>query len=131
LTRHDPEVSAYQAWPLLDSAGQLAGIITRGDLLRVIAGSGGRGRPLIEAGNSALVVAYPDETVSDAVGRMLSHDVGRLPVVSRENPKQLIGYVSRTSLLSARLAPLNQETRREAGWFRVWKRRSGTGTPVG
>jgi CBS domain-containing protein len=31
------------------------------------------------------VVAYPDESVSDAVARMLSHGVGQLPVVSQKN----------------------------------------------
>ncbi|HTB79484.1 MAG TPA: chloride channel protein [Opitutaceae bacterium] len=122
IARHDPEVSAHQAWPLLDSAGQLAGVITRSDLLRAIDRSGGRETSLIEAGNSALVVAHPDESVSDAVARMLSHGVGRLPVVSRTEPKKLIGYVSRTSLLSARLASLQQETMRDDGWFRSWKR---------
>ncbi len=51
-----------------------------------------------------------------------SYKIGRLSVVSRADPKKLVGYVSRTSLLSARLAPLRQETVREDGWFRAWKR---------
>jgi len=123
IARHDPEVSAYQAWPLLDDAGRLAGIITRRDLLRAIDRSGGREMSLIEAGHSALVVAYPDESVYDGVARMLTHGVGRLPVVSRDEPKKLIGYLSRTSLLSARLASMQQETVRDAGWFRSWKRK--------
>jgi CIC family chloride channel protein len=122
IARHDPAVSAYQAWPLVDAAGQLAGIITRSDLLRAIAASGGREMTLIAAGNPAPVVAYPDESVSAAVARMLSHDVGRLPVVSRSNSKELLGYVSRTSLLSARLAPHREETLREDGWIRAWQR---------
>jgi predicted transcriptional regulator len=65
------------------------------------------------------VVAYPDETVHDAVARMLAYGVGRLLVVSRANPKCLAGYVSRTNLLSIRLKAHRQETEREDGWFRT------------
>ncbi len=121
ISRHDPAVSAYQAWPLLDTEGRLAGIITRSDMLRAIDGSRDRTMSLIEAGHSALVVAYPDESVYDGIARMLTHGIGRLPVVSRTEPKKLVGYISRTSLLSARLTPLHQETRRDKGWYRAWK----------
>jgi CIC family chloride channel protein len=117
IARHDPAVSAYQAWPLLDSAGRLSGIITRSDLHRAMEKPRASGMTLIEAGSSALVVAYPDETVHDAVARMLAHGVGRLPVVSRAEPTKLIGYICRTNLLSIRLKKHHQETEREAGWL--------------
>ena len=64
------------------------------------------------------MTAYPDESVHDAVARMLTHAIGRLPVVSRDNPKKLVGYLSRTSLLSARLRTVRQETVRDDGW--IW-----------
>ena len=117
IARHDPGIAAYQAWPLLDSAGKLVGIITRRDLLRAIERSGGRSSSLLEAGTASLVVAHPEETVAEAVNRMLSRGIGRLPVVRREEPTQLIGYLSRTSLLSARLRTVHQETVRENGWL--------------
>jgi len=119
IARHDPSVSAYQAWPLLDSSGGLSGIITRNDMLRALDKPEAAGMTLLEAGSSALVVAYPDETVHDAVARMLAYGVGRLLVVSRANPKCLAGYVSRTNLLSIRLKAHRQETEREDGWFRT------------
>jgi len=122
LARHDPVTSAHQGWPLVNASGHLAGIVTRSDLIRAIDRTGGRNMPLIEAGNSAVVTAYPDETVLDGVARMLSHNIGRLPVVSREDPKKLVGYLSRTSLLSARLASIKDETVRDAGWYSAWKR---------
>jgi H+/Cl- antiporter ClcA len=117
IARHDPVISAHQAWPLLDSAGRLAGIITRRDLLRAIERSGGRNSTLLEAGAASLVVADPEETVEVAVNRMLSRGVGRLLVVRKETPTLLVGYLSRTSLLSARLRAVHQETVRENGWF--------------
>jgi H+/Cl- antiporter ClcA len=122
LARHDPETSAHQGWPLVDASGHLAGIVTRSDLIWAIDRTGGRDMPLIEAGNSAVVTAYPDESVLDGVARMLTHNIGRLPVVSRDDPTKLIGYLSRTSLLSARLASIKEETVRDAGWYSAWKR---------
>jgi CBS domain-containing protein len=124
IARHDPAVSTQQAWPLVDSAGLLAGIITRSDLLRAIESSGGRAMALIAAGHADPVVAYPDESVYDAVARMLSQEVGRLPVVSRRNPRELVGYLGRANLLSARLTALRQETVRERGWFHAWRRQT-------
>jgi H+/Cl- antiporter ClcA len=118
IARHDPEVSVREAWPLLDSDRQLAGIITRNDVIRSLEKSGATNLKLSEAGNSALVTAFPDETVHEAVARMLTHGIGRLLVVSRTDPKQLIGYVSRTHLLSTRFRQVQQEQVREDGWLR-------------
>jgi H+/Cl- antiporter ClcA len=123
IAHHDPKISAHQAWPLLSEQGELVGVITRSDLLRAIDKSGAnRGDRLLDVGNAALVVAYPDEIVSDVVARMLSHGVGRLPVVSRQNPRKLIGYLSRTTLLSTRLSVVHEESKRDDGWIRTWKR---------
>jgi H+/Cl- antiporter ClcA len=125
IARHDATISAHQAWPLMDAAGRLAGIITRGDLLRALEKPGADELTLREAGSEVLVVAYPDEVVHDAVARMLAHGVGRLPVVSREDAGALIGYVSRSSLLAIRLKSQRQETEREDGWL-SGKRGNGT-----
>jgi CBS domain-containing protein len=124
IARHDPAISHHQAWPLVNPGGQLVGMITRSDVLRAIERSGGRTNTLIEAGSSPAVVAFPDETVADAVNRMLAKGVGRLPVVDRNDPEKLVGYVGRTSLLSTRLRSLHQETVREDGWLRARARRN-------
>jgi H+/Cl- antiporter ClcA len=122
IARHDPAISAYHAWPLLDPSGRLAGILTRGDLLGALGTPSSAGLTLLDAGTSALVVAYPDETVHDAVARMLAHGVGRLPVVTRADPATLAGYLSRTNLLSIRLKTHWQENEREDGWLTAPRR---------
>jgi len=48
---------------------------------------------------------------------MLKHNIGRLPVVPRENNLQVIGYIGRASILAARHKVLNEETVREEGWL--------------
>jgi len=118
IARHDPAISVYQAWPLLDARRRLCGIITRVDLLRALDKRTAADSTLLEAGSKSLVTAYPDEIVHDAVARMLAHGVGRLPVVSRDDPGHLVGYMSRTSLLSIRFKAQKQETVREDGWLR-------------
>lgn len=117
IARHDPEISTYQAWLLAGPKGELRGIITRQDLMRALEKTTSNGTTLQEAGSTKLVTIYPDETMHEAVARMLRHGIGRLPVISRENPTKVIGYLSRTSLLSARLRKLQQETIREKGWL--------------
>lgn len=49
---------------------------------------------------------------------MLTHGIGRLLVVSRADPKQMIGYVSRTHLLSTKYRQVQSEQVREDGWIK-------------
>ena len=59
-----------------------------------------------------------DETLHDAIARLLRHDIGRLPVVSRENPRQIVGYLGRADILAARHRYHHEEDVRERGFER-------------
>jgi hypothetical protein len=48
---------------------------------------------------------------------MLQNDIGRLPVVSRTNPREIVGYLGRAAILEARLKRHNEENVREPGWL--------------
>jgi predicted transcriptional regulator len=74
-----------------------------------------------EVGTRNLVVAYPDESVFDALFRMLQNDIGRLPVVSREDTKEMIGYLNRSSILGAWTRQMEEEGVREHGWVKQWR----------
>ena len=50
-----------------------------------------------------------------AVTKMLRNDIGRLPVVSRKNQRELLGYLGRASVMAARLRRLEEEHIREQG----------------
>ncbi len=76
----------------------------------------------MEAGSRALVVTYPDESVYDAVEKMLQNDVGRLPVVERKNPTKLVGYLGRSGVMMARLRRLEEEHVIRPGWFAKLRR---------
>jgi CIC family chloride channel protein len=106
-----------QAMPIVADGGQLAGIVTQGDLLRALEQDAHGKMTVLEAGTSAPVVAYPDESAFEALTRMLQHDIGRLPVVSREDPRKMVGFLNRPAILSAWTRQLEEEGVREHGWI--------------
>jgi chloride channel protein, CIC family len=112
------ELSHRQGTLIVDEEGNLAGIITRGDLVRALEKSPD-GFTVLEAGTQNLIVAFADEILHDAVTRMVRHDIGRLPVVRRDNPRQILGYLGRASVMTARLRRHEEESHREAGWLQA------------
>jgi CBS domain-containing protein len=98
----DPLICSHQGTLLGDEKGELAGIITRGDVVRAFDRSRDETLTVLAAGSTNLRIAYPDETLHDAVARMLRHDIGRLPVVERTNEKKVVGYLGCSAILAAR-----------------------------
>jgi CBS domain-containing protein len=117
IARRDPEVCRHQAMLVVDGHGHLEAIITRGDVLRALDREPSGVASVLESGSSKLVVTYPDETLSEATDKMLRHDIGRLPVVDRANPKQIVGYLGRPNVMAARLRRMEEEHVREPGWI--------------
>ncbi|PYS82357.1 MAG: chloride channel protein [Acidobacteria bacterium] len=115
IAHRDPQLSRRQGIAVVDDEGQLVGIITRGDVLRAIEQGADGNTTVIDAGSRQLVVTYPDELLGEAVTKMLRNDIGRLPVVSRDDPRRLLGYLGRASVMAARLRRLEEEHVREHG----------------
>jgi len=115
LAAGDPLLSRRQGLPIVDAGGRLVGIITRSDVMRAMEGGFDRSRTVLDAGTPSPIVAYPDELLSDAVARMLSRDIGRLPVVAREDPSRVVGYLGRAGVMSARVRLYEEENLRERG----------------
>ena len=115
IARGDPRLSRRQGTLILDQENGLAGIITRGDVVRALRQDSQAGMTVLEAGKSELVVTYPEEPLRDALEKMLKHDVGRLPVVDPEDSTRVVGYLGRSSILAARLREQQEEQVRERG----------------
>ncbi|MCL4530261.1 MAG: chloride channel protein [Chloroflexi bacterium] len=111
------ELGNHQGFPVVDEKNQLAGIITWGDITKTVAANMANEKTVLEAGNNEPVVTYPDELMEDAVHKMLRHDIGRLPVVDRRDPRKLVGYLGRSAVMEARLRRLHEERVREPGWL--------------
>ena len=117
IGKHDPDVSRHQGLFIVDDEGKLAGLITRGDVLRALDQDSEGLLTVLEAGSKDLVVAFPDEMISEASDKMLRNEIGRLPVVERGDPRKLVGYLGRNGVMAARLRRLHEEHVREPGWM--------------
>jgi CBS-domain-containing membrane protein len=100
---------------VVDDEGRLTGVLTRGDLQRLLKehpGSDG-GRRIRELARPTSAKAYPDEPLRVVVYRMAETGLTRLPVVQRNDSAKLVGVVSLDDLLKARVRSLEEERRRE------------------
>jgi H+/Cl- antiporter ClcA len=88
----------HQGFPVVDARGRLAGVLTRRDLLDPVQPGAKRVGDLVRR---PAAVAYEDSTLREAADHMVREGVGRLPVVSREDPRKVIGMLTRSDLLSA------------------------------
>jgi CBS domain-containing protein len=122
IARGDAEVSRHQGVIVVDSEGKLAGLITRGDLLRALEQD--PAMTVLDAGTCNVVVTFPDEALHDASEKMLRYNIGRLPVVDRADQRHVVGYLGRPGILAARLRKYEEEYVREPGWFRGFRKTS-------
>jgi CIC family chloride channel protein len=122
IARHDPELARHEALLILDDAGKLAGIITRGDILRALDKDSAGTMTVQEAGSTHLAVTYADELVSEAAGKLLRFEIGRLPVVERSDHRKVVGYLGRSGIMAARLRRFHDEHVREPGWVKLFSR---------
>jgi CIC family chloride channel protein len=117
----DLKTSRHQALPIVDSGGHLQGLVTQGDLLRALQMDPEGKMSVLDAGTRTLVVAYPDERVFDAVTKMLDNNIGRLPVVDRNDAEKMVGYINRANVMGSWRAHLHEESVRDSGWWRNLK----------
>ena len=107
----DEKAGIQRLFPVEDADGNMLGVIPRWDLEQFAAGK--KGTNLSSLVISKPVVAYDDERLTRIVQRMASSGFTKLPVVRREDSAKVVGIVSISDLLKARLAAQDTEERRE------------------
>ncbi len=115
IAQRDPQLTRRQGIPIVNEEKKLVGIITRGDVLHALEEGVNANTTVLDAGSSNLVVTYPDEILHEAVTKMLRNNIGRLPVVDRQAPQRLVGYLGRAAVMAARLKQHEEEFVREQG----------------
>jgi len=103
----------HGAYPIVDDAGALVGIIARGDLL---VGDLGEADTLGEVAERDIVSVRSDDTVWVALQQILEEGVDHLPVI---DDGALVGMCTRTDVLGARRRQLELE-RTQPGWLAKW-----------
>src|SRR6185295_444269 len=138
LRRADADEKSHEQWsyPVVGVDDGLLGIVTLNKL---------RFRKRHEAAPTLLkimhvdpVFALPDEPLRQVVYKMAKTGLTRLPVVTSEQPRKVIGMVALTDLLKARAQHLEDEQRREQvlplpflpADVRTTRRYSGNRAPV-
>jgi CBS domain-containing protein len=117
------ESKVHQAYPVVDGDKRLLGVITRRNLLEDWV-SMSLGKPDAEGPGKDLIIAfdllhrepisiYPWESCRTAAERMAAAGVGRLPVVSPDEPKKVVGIVTRSDLMKSRARSTEAEGKRE------------------
>ena len=88
------------AMPVLDDDGELAGIISMSDIMKI--GRGDREQVQVGAVYSRdLKYAFPDQTMHEVVERMRELHLANLPVVSRRDEKRLLGMITKADVMLA------------------------------
>lgn len=110
------ERKAYCAF-VIDGQQQLIGLVTLGDINRVITRweadqetTADQGQTVGSVCTRDLLLAYGDEPLRDALDRMAARDLRQLPVVDRHNPQRVLGLLTRENI---RLAYSLDQTRRK------------------
>lgn len=114
--------------PVAKDDGGLCGVITVQDVEKAIdVDENNLDLPVTQFCSQRLIVAHPDESLHHALERMSHRDIGRLPVVDRNHPSQLVGWISRADIIRAYERAL---TRRVTAQQQVTQARLGVTTGV-
>jgi len=116
----------HTSYPVVDAGRRVIGLVSRADSLAWTVENVPSDTPLADALQSRpLHVAYPDELAGRLADRMAATDVGRVPVIDRQDGR-LVGLVGRKDLMRVRARRLAEE--RERAVYLSWRDR-GNGAP--
>ena len=95
---HEMERTGHHGFPVVDTDGRLFGVVTLSDVERAI-GAGTANLKVQDIATRNPVTAYPDEKVRTVLTRFATMEVGRIPVVSRNDPTLLLGCLRRHDII--------------------------------
>jgi H+/Cl- antiporter ClcA/predicted transcriptional regulator len=106
-------VRKHQGYPVVDDEGNLVGMVTRSDLLSESEAPAAGTATVGDLVKRKALTVSPGDSCRMAAERMAEGGVGRLPVVDPDEPRRIVGIVSRSDLLTPRRRAVEEESRRE------------------
>lgn len=98
----------HRGFPVLDSFGSLKGIISHQDINSAL-NLGHGDKSVSEIMTTDLVLCFPDETLRNALEKLGEKNIGRIPVVERDDPEHLISLITRKGIISGYNVRLNKK----------------------
>lgn len=89
--------TSHQGFPVTNEQGNLIGVVTSREIWDAAVAPESK---VIDVLRQPVRFVYDDCTVRQAADHMVNHGIGRLPVVSRSTPHQLVGIITRSDILS-------------------------------
>jgi len=84
---------------VLQADRELYGVVTLTDLERAL--PQGEEVTVADICTRDVLTAFPDETLDEALRRFGALDVGRIPIVDRQNPRRVLGVLRRSDIVQA------------------------------
>lgn len=102
----------YHQFPVLDEKGDLSGMVTIGEMENALYSRKDADLRVssICTPYHRLVLTFPDESIGDVMAKMGPRGLVGLPVVDRENPRKLMGLVSRADIIQSYNLALSRRT---------------------
>lgn len=93
------EKTGHTGFPVIRE-GRLVGMVTFEDVERVPIEERSKKR-VRDIMTRNLIVTYPDETLEDALIKLVEKNIGRLPVVDHNDERKLLGLITRSDIIKA------------------------------
>jgi predicted transcriptional regulator len=90
--------SGHQGFPVQDRDGNLAGVITRREIFNTTEPEHSQLRTIMKR---APAIVFESNSLREAADHMIAEGVGRLPVVAQDDTRKVVGWLTRSDLLSA------------------------------
>jgi len=88
----------HEGYPVIFE-GKLLGMVTLNDVPEDAEDK--RNKKVQDITSSFVITVEPDETIHSVLEKMNKHNIGRVPVVQKDNPKNLIGIISKHDIIKA------------------------------
>jgi CBS domain-containing protein len=105
----------HKIYPVVDAEGRLAGIVTREAIDRC-GREGAMERSVREITEAPSVVVTSEEQLIEVILRMQMSGADRCPVIDNEQSRKVVGFLSPSDILRARMTSLSGE---DTGVFEI------------
>jgi coenzyme F420 hydrogenase subunit beta len=95
----------HMGYPVVDEEKRLVGIVTFEDVSKVAPDKRSTTYAQ-EIANKRLITMHPEDSVLDVYTKMIEKKIGRVLIVERDDPKRLVGIVTRTDVMHMFMWPM-------------------------